>query len=174
MNPTPDPLDERLARLRTELQPPRDPWPSIRARLGAQQVEEPPPQQQRPQRPQRPRWLAPVALAASVALVSLLLGRREAPPGVPDVLYADHPVPGAIVAAEYERLLPALAPETRQRVEQALQTIRDAEAQIVSALAEDPGNPLLLRLRQRAAQREIDLMTTVTRDAVAELPRSET
>lgn len=171
MNPTPDPLDERLARLRTELQPPRDPWPSIRARLGAQQAEEPPAQQQ--PRPQRPRWLAPVALAASVALVSLLLGRREAPPGVPDVLYAN-PVPGAIVAAEYERLLPALAPETRQRVEQALQTIRDAEAQIVSALAEDPGNPLLLRLRQRAAQREIDLMTTVTRDAVAELPRSET
>ena len=70
--------------------------------------------------------------------------------------------------------MPQLAPGTRQRVEQALETIRRAEADIVAALAEDPSNPLLLRLRQRAAQQEIDLMTTITRDAVAELPRSET
>jgi hypothetical protein len=78
------------------------------------------------------------------------------------------------VESDYDRLLPQLAPQTRQRVEQALGTIRRAEADIAAALAEDPGNPLLLRLRQRAAQREIDLMTTVTRDAVAELPRNET
>ena len=70
--------------------------------------------------------------------------------------------------------MPQLAPETRQRVQQALDTIRRAETEIVAALAEDPSNPLLLRLRQRTARQQIDLMTTVTRDAVAELPRSET
>lgn len=175
MNPTPDPIDTRLAGLRTELPPARDLWPGIRAQLGSQQQPE-------PQRASRSRWAAPAALAACVALAAVLLLRREpAAPAIADasphaaaVREAAYREARANVESDYDRLLPQLAPQTRQRVEQALGTIRRAEADIAAALAEDPGNPLLLRLRQRAAQREIDLMTTVTRDAVAELPRNET
>lgn len=194
MNPSPDPLDTRLAELPRTVAPARDLWPAIRERLGspegAQERQPPPPQRIAA----RPRWrpttalTAGVALAAGVALVSLLLMPRDpstaelartgagAHPTMPasearDVAFLQA---RAAVESDYERLMPQLAPRTRQRVEQALETIRRAEADIVAALAEDPSNPLLLRLRQRTAQQEIDLMTTVTRDAVAELPRSET
>ena len=192
MNPSPDPLDTRLAQLPRTVAPARDLWPAIRERLGSSEGSGEP---QPPQRiAARPRWrpttalTAGAALAAGVALVSLLLMPRD--PSTAEVASTGagaHPTTAAseardaaflqaraAVESDYERLMPQLAPGTRQRVEQALETIRRAEADIVAALAEDPSNPLLLRLRQRAAQQEIDLMTTITRDAVAELPRSET
>jgi hypothetical protein len=187
VNPSTDPLDTRLAQLPRTVAPARDLWPAIHDRLGSSEGAQEP--QRPPQRiAARPRWLpttaltAGVALAAGVALVSLLLMPRD--PSTAEVANATRQASDArdaaflqaraAVESDYERLMPQLAPGTRQRVEQALETIRRAEADILAALTEDPSNPLLLRLRQRAAQRQIDLMTTITRDAVAELPRSET
>jgi hypothetical protein len=70
--------------------------------------------------------------------------------------------------------LAVLAPETRTRIEQNLEVIRRANADIRAALAADPNSPLLHQLLESTWQQEIDLYTTVGRNVSPALPRTQT
>ncbi len=162
-------LDAALASLPLEIAPARELWPAIRQATHS---------------PARNRW--PVAVAASVALCSLVgalswsVWRHTA-----DELVATQPATVAVGSrhlvsydlpqdAEYqaaratlertfEERLTMLAPATRERVQQDLQIIRKANADIREALRADPASPLLLQLLRSTWQQEINLYTTVAR-----------
>ena len=141
----------------------RDLWPNIAAELT-----------QRPNSSALMRWFVPTALAASIALVSGTLWLRS----------FQTPTPSAVdsytflqVRAElqptFSAALTNLAPATRTRVLQNLDIIRNAEADIADALADDPSNPLLLELRQRTHEHEIELMTSLPPNDSIQPSRSE-
>lgn len=96
-------LRRRLAQLPRELEPARDLWPGVSARIAPRAV--------RPRR--HTRWLGGLALAASLSLVAVLALapdslRRAAPRQVADV----HPmlIQADALAAEYDGAMRALGP----------------------------------------------------------------
>ena len=180
-------LDARLAALPTEAAPSRDLWPGILTAISAE-----------PRRlgALRPRW--PLALAAGV-LVALAagylgwLGGRQAPAapvaggsaevnraeaqrlvgwGAP--LGRDYLATRAALEQTYSDRLQLLAPKTRARIERDLQTIRDANTDIQSALAADPQSPVLNRLLESIWRQEFDLYATVARIADPAAQRTRT
>jgi len=173
-------VDEALARLPRELTPARDLWPTIAQATGPGAARE---------RPETglvrwPRW--PVALAASLALVSLVaalswsvLRERPATALLAQDGAAPKPVKWTMVSFEapqsaaflsartalqntYQERLAMLAPATRARVQADLETIRKANADIRDALSRDPASPLLQQLLRSTWQQEIDLYTGVS------------
>ena len=166
-SPRHESLDTALASLPLEVAPSRDLWPGIRqATLGET----------------RNRW--PVAVAASVALFALIgtlswSVRRHtagysvaAQPAIVSsgsrhlVSYdlsqdAHYQATRATLKRTFEERLTLLAPATRERVQQDLQIIRKANADIRDALGADPASPLLLQLLRSTWQQEINLYTTV-------------
>lgn len=80
----------------------------------------------------------------------------------------------AAMEESFREGLAVLAPETRTRIEQNLELIRRANADIRAALAADPNSTLLHQLLESTWQQEIDLYTTVSRNVDPALARNET
>jgi hypothetical protein len=155
-------VDAALASLPAEIAPPRDLWPAIARTTGHA----------------RPRpW--PVALAASLALFTLVgalswsvwqrpPAQLAVAPAAGRALGYELPQDAAYVATRaalehtFAERLPLLAPATRARVQQDLELVRRANADIRDALRSDPASPLLLLLLRSTWQQEFNLYTTVT------------
>lgn len=163
-------LDEALGRLPQGIEPARDLWPAVEARL-----------EPRTDRPAR-RWLWPAAAAVLLmvgsSLITANLLRRDepavatAPPAQANVTYAAAFGPGQTLdptyyAARQElvRTLSArierLPPETRQQLEKNLAEMRRASAEINVALELSPGDPLLEELLLNAYQDELAVLASV-------------
>lgn len=161
-------VEAALASLPVEIAPARDLWPAIEQSTGSAGSR---------------RW--PLALAAAVALFTLVGALswsvwRHAPVE----LVADVPpaaMPRAARPASYElpqdaayqatrtalartfaERLALLAPHTRERVQNDLEVIRKANADIRDALRQDPASPVLLQLLRSTWQQEISVYTTVS------------
>lgn len=170
-------VDEALTQLPREQTPGRELWPAIALAMQGDE-----PAANSLAHGSRSPW--PAALAASLALAALLgaltwsVWHSRAP-----TLMATDPLPGSANGAhpvsfelpqdaDYlaaraalertfaERLM-LLAPATRTRVQNDLEVIRKANADIRDALAHDPASPLLLQLLRSTWQQEINLYTTV-------------
>ncbi len=178
-----DPLLAQAATLPREIQPERDLWPGIAARL-----------ERTGNRRWQPRW--PMALAAGLAIatVSALLtgGLLQEPDGAPGPMLAGEPA-AAIVPVRYgpnsglgpdqlqardellrqfEARLAELGPETRATVLRNLEIIQRAADEIDAALAEDPGSGLLTGLLLNAFQQELDLYSRVVTSGGAPIRRT--
>lgn len=162
-------LDEALAALPRELDPPRDLWRDIEAQLE-------------PRRPtgRQPRWPTLMALAASlgvVAVAGVLAFQHWALPGgpqAPAVVANGTPepwLPAEFLAAEaayrqvraervsaLEARLDALPAETRAVVERSLATIAEAQAELRAALAEAPTDPVLQGLLLTVYSQEMAIL----------------
>lgn len=163
-------LDQVLGRLPRSLEPGRDLWPAIEARLES-----------RARRVRRGAWQAAAALLliASSSLLTAGLMRRDVPrvaggpaPGTQD---AAHPVvygpayamdPGYLAArqqlsAMLESRIDRLPASARQKLEANLAEIRRATAEINAALALQPGEPLLEELLLNTYQDELAVLASV-------------
>jgi hypothetical protein len=182
-------VDEALARLPRELTPARDLWPAVAQATGPGAAREGP----EPGLGRWPRW--PVALAASLALVSLVAALswsvlRQQPatallaqdsaastPAKRTMVSFEAPQNAAFLSARaalentYRERIAMLAPATRARVQADLETIRNANADIRDALSRDPASPLLLQLLRSTWQQEIDLYTDVSQSTEPMLTR---
>ncbi|MEZ5498253.1 MAG: hypothetical protein R3E77_02360 [Steroidobacteraceae bacterium] len=160
----------RLEALEQEIDPRRDLWPEVEARLGAAPAA------------RRPRWQLPAALAAGVALigVGILAGRT---------LQSSAPVPGAtaqsagllpvsVQDADYRRTrtalladlgkrLAELPPATQDMVGASLRTIQRSIEDLQRALGREPANALLQELLLDAYQDEMQILATVQESALA-------
>jgi len=142
-------LDARLAAMDREIPLRRDLWPGIAAELRSESTAP----------AARRRWW-PAAIAAGIALVSVSLWLQRPRPASPPIAdQSGFQQVRAELQPGFAASLADLEPATRALVLKNLKIIRDAEAEIAAALASDPSNPLLLELRQRAHDHEIDLMT---------------
>lgn len=158
--------------LRTELEPERDLWPGIAARLA-------------PARPRRVnRWLLAGLAAALLVAAGVTLGRRSIEPRTVVARTAEAPSAPAGPAlaayaasdaalervrvelrAEVERRSSELPDATRRVVDDNLATIDRAIAEIEQALAAHPDDPELARTYVQYRQREIDFLRRVNRSA---------
>lgn len=164
-------LDEALAGLSKSLEPGRDLWPAIEARLE--------PRESRAGR----AWLwaaaAGVLLIVGSSLMTATLLQREAdrvaqqPPARSEPAYA--PVafgPGYTLDPAYDaarrdllRTLSArierLPPDARRQLEKNLSELRRASAEINAALELSPGDPLLEELLINTYQDELAVLASV-------------
>jgi hypothetical protein len=193
-------LDEALASVRRDVQPTRDLWPQIARELGERDdraagrpTDLAAARAARRAPAVRVPW--PLALAASLGVVCLVgalywsvihgpgaaqLVARGASPAVPGSTPVSFGPPdnAAYVAASaalertFNERLKLLAPATRARVQADLETIRRANADLRSALAQDPASPLLLQLLHSTWQQEIDLYTSVAQSTEPLLRRT--
>jgi hypothetical protein len=165
------PLDTALDALPRSIEPERDLWPAIEARLEARDV-----------RAGR-RWLWPAAAAVLLvvgsSLITATLLRDDEPlvarraPAAGQVGYATAAFgPGQTLDPAYEsarqdlaRTLSAridrLPPDARRQVEKNLAEIRRAGAEINAALELSPGDPLLEELLLNAYQDELAVLASV-------------
>ena len=177
--------DERkvssLRELSPAIEPPRDLWPQIEARINAERSTAPA-AQSRP-RAVPPRWLAAAAVVASVA-VGVWIGRSLLPASRPgaqspisasrtsfadaptafDVAYVSDPRYQRDRAALMKTLqarLAALPPPARAKVMASLAAIQGAKQDLQSALGKDPGNALLQELLVNTYQDEMRVLTDV-------------
>jgi hypothetical protein len=170
-NASTTPLDTALDALPQSLEPERDLWPAIEARLEPREV-----------RAGR-RWLWPAAAAALLVVGSSLITAtllRDDEPLVAQRTPADRQLgyasaafgPGQTLDPAYEtarqdlaRTLAAridrLPPDARRQVEKNLAEIRRASAQINEALELSPGDPLLEELLLNAYQDELAVLASV-------------
>lgn len=162
---------EALRELPRSIEPARDLWPDIEARLTPRTTVAPP----------APRRWGLGAIAASVLvafLVGLLLGRQApdgaAPPASGETLtLAEAAAPARAVALEAtEReyraawksfgpvgLAPtALQPETVEALARSWQTMKDAENALLTALDEHPDNPFLADKLLELRGQQLDFM----------------
>jgi len=179
--------DERrvgsLRELSPAVEPPRDLWPQIEARINAERRSAPA-AQPRPARarPLPPRWLAAAAVVASVA-VGVWIGRSLLPapgPGVQspgsarasfaaaptalDVAYVSDPRyqrDRAALMKSLQTRLAALPPAARAKVMASLAAIQRAKQDLQSALGKDPGNALLQELLVNTYQDEMRVLTDI-------------
>ncbi len=180
--------DERkvgsLRELSPAIEPARDLWPQIEARINAERsitAAAPP----RPARARAvpPRWLAAAAVVASVA-VGVWIGRSLLPASRPgaqspinpsrasfvdaptalDVAYVSDPRYQRDRAALMKTLqarLAALPPLARAKVMASLAAIQGAKQDLQNALGKDPGNALLQELLVNTYQDEMRVLTDV-------------
>lgn len=171
----PDSLRWQLRALRRDETPATDLWPGIAPRLTTQPLAAPRPRQ---------RWLAPVALAASLLLVVGAVGlwqRGEQAPARPAFASADHgqaaapsPTTAVVADATRDRGLAAEAEGMHRQYQAAIRELaprpvpaslapvlndldRNA-ALILDALNKAPDSPQLLDQLRRTYDRRIDLM----------------
>ncbi len=176
-----------LGELPQSLEPGRDLWPQIEARL--QQARRDGAADTRTAAPRRSvplRWLAAAAMVASVAL-GVWIGRALLPATAPAAATAQHDSspgvapwltsPTALDAAyvsdpRYERQraallrslqarLAALPPPSRDKVMASLAAIEKAKQDLEQALGKDPGNALLQELLVNTYQDEMRVLTDV-------------
>jgi len=187
--------DERrvssLRELSPAIEPARDLWPQIEARINAERRAAPGARGAQPH-PVRTRavplrWLAAAAVVASVA-VGVWIGRSLLPAarpgtGVASALNASRGTPATVDAPtaldvtyisdpRYQRdraalmrslqaRLSALPPPARAKVMASLAAIRRAKDDLESALGKDPGNALLQELLVNTYQDEMRVLTDV-------------
>jgi hypothetical protein len=182
----------RAARaLPDEIRPPRDAWPAIAARIGAEDAAP------------AGRWRLAGAIAAAVALVAIsslvTIWLTDEP--APVVVHQGSPNGGLATTARslpleasfgagftlgprYERArqeltrdlesqLAALPEDTRALVNRNLAQIRAALAEINEELSEDPNNVLLQQLLLAAYQDELAVLMNVNRMAQTLPTRTE-
>ncbi len=172
-----------LRELPPAIEPARDLWPQIEARINAERSTAPA-AQSRP-RAVPPRWLAAAAVVASVA-VGVWIGRSLLPaarsrPGVESAISASRATaagaPTALDVAyvpdpryEHDRAalmwslqarLAALPPPARAKVMASLAAIHRAKEDLENALGKDPGNALLQELLVNTYQDEMRVLTDV-------------
>lgn len=182
--------DERkvksLGELSPGIEPARDLWPGIEARLKAPMATMPPEAAHPAARPRlaQLRWLAAAAMVASVA-VGVWIGRDLLPlsdgAAVPPQLGAVHPgaanPDGALKASyvsdpRYQRdraellkslqaRLEAMPAPARAKVTASLAAITHAKEDLESALGKDPSNALLQELLINTYQDEMRALTDV-------------
>jgi hypothetical protein len=158
-----EPPVEGVGELSHFLDPPRDLWPGIEARL-------------RSRRAGNRRWGVVYQLAAAVALMvlggalsQLLWPGLASGPGAADALLAAVSAEPAFTEAEYLRAKEALwlsaygrrqdlSPATLRVVERNLKVIDEAIQELRQALAEDPGNHHLAGLLYANHRRSIHLL----------------
>jgi hypothetical protein len=178
--------DERkvgsLRELSAGIEPARDLWPQIEARITAQRSTAPaaPPRPARVRLP--PRWLAAAAVVASLA-VGVWIGRSLLPaarPGVQspisaratradaptalDVAYVSDPRyqrDRAALMKSLQARLAVLPPAARAKVLASLAAIERAKQDLESELGKDPGNALLQELLVNTYQDEMRVLTDV-------------
>jgi hypothetical protein len=170
-----------LAELPTTIEPGRDLWPAIEARLKSQSPSLPP-QAAVSARFTRLRWLAAAAMVASVA-VGVWIGRDLWPlPGAgtgSGPLTAQHALTGgAAVNAAYmsdpryrreraqlmqsvQAQLETMPAPTRAKVAASLAVIESAKKDLENALGKDPSNALLQELLINTYQDEMRVLTDV-------------
>ena len=187
--------DERkvssLCELSPAIEPARDLWPQIEARINEERRTAPGAMAAQP-RPVRARavplrWLAAAAVVASVA-VGVWIGRSLLPAaspgaGVESPLSASRGTPAATDAPtaldvayvpdpRYQRdraalmqslqaRLAALPPPARAKVMASLAAIQGAKQDLQNALGKDPGNALLQELLVNTYQDEMRVLTDV-------------
>ena len=180
--------DERkvgsLRELSPAIEPARDLWPQIEARINAERsaAAAAPPRAARA-RAVPPRWLAAAALVASVA-VGVWIGRSLLPAARPgaqfpisasranfadaptalDVAYVSDPRyqrDRAALMRSLQARLATLPPAARAKVMASLAAIRRAKEDLESALGRDPGNALLQELLVNTYQDEMRVLTDV-------------
>ena len=170
-----------LRDLSPSIDPPRDLWPQIEARLKAEQAAAAPVSAAPARRRGAPvRWLAAAAMVASVAL-GVWIGRDVLPiPGLGSAgapLTAANPGAGTVNAAyvvdpRYQRdraqlvqslqaRLDAMPPAARTKVTASLATIEKAKEDLEQALGKDPSNALLQELLVNTYQDEMRALTDV-------------
>jgi hypothetical protein len=164
-----DKLMADAAKLATGIAPERDLWPGIEAAIA--------PPARRSRTPYFAQAAAVLVLVAGSSLLTYLVVDKE-----PMVI--ERPVPAGLVledasfGGQYELSsgyklartnlqvqmqseLAKLSPEARAEVEQNLGVIRDAIAEINTALAEEPGNALLQELLLKTYREELAVMRKV-------------
>ena len=139
-------LRAAVARLPTEIQPPRDLWPAIDR-----------------QRPRSRSWI-PLAAAAALA-VSLVTGRILVPPPAPVPAEAAWREELSTANTSFREALdasPDLDPEVRAVIEKNLADIDRAIAEIENALKQNPSSPMLQKALVAMEQQRIDVLRTIT------------
>ena len=173
-----------LAELPAAIEPPRDLWPGIEARLKAQTPVAGTGSARAPTRLGQLRWLAAAAMVASVA-VGVWIGRDLVPLSTPAASVAQLSAPeatppqqaGAVDAAfvndpRYARQraellqslqarLDAMPQPARAKVTASLAAIETAKKDLESALGKDPSNALLQELLINTYQDEMRALTDV-------------
>jgi hypothetical protein len=171
------------------VQPPRDLWAGIEARIGAERLSAVEPVQSPvTRRPARLRWLAAAAMVGTLA-VGVWIGRSSLPSVAPTQppLASTKPVTtqpstannaSALVQAAYlsdpkfrqtreelvkslQARLDSLPPESRAKVVASLETIDKSKQDLEDALGKDPTNALLQELLLNTYQDEMRVLTTV-------------
>jgi hypothetical protein len=171
-----------LRELSPAIEPARDLWPQIEARITEERRTAPGAMGAQP-RPARARavplrWLAAAALVASVA-VGVWIGRSLLPAARPaagvesaisdaptalDVTYMSDPRyqrDRAALMRSLQARLAALPPPARAKVMASLAAIRRAKEDLERALGKDPGNALLQELLVNTYQDEMRVLTDV-------------
>lgn len=172
-------LDGRLARLAREIEPRRDLWPAIAARLSEADDEA--------ASSRRPRFAyAWWQLGAAVLLVGLssavtyfvTVREQTAVAHVAAVEFVQHELgasaylPVGYVQARqelttaFDESVSRLSPATRQVVEANLRDIERSLKEIGTALARDPGNATLQQLLVAASSQELQYLDEVRRLAL--------
>jgi hypothetical protein len=180
-----------LRELPQSIEPGRDLWPMIEARITEEQAARPrtgdPHRVDARRGVVRLRWLSLAAMVASVA-VGVWIGRsllptagRVAPaPNTTSAATGNSALPGAPTALDaayvsdprYQRQraallrslqaqLATLPPATRDKVTASLATIEKAKEDLEQALGKDPGNALLQELLINTYQDEMRVLTDV-------------
>ena len=171
---------QSLSELSAAIEPPRDLWPEIEARLkSAASAAAPPPARARVA---QLRWLAAAAMVASVA-VGVWIGRDLGPLGTrvtapPAATNLTGMSEGAAVDAAYvsdpryrheraqllkslQAQLDAMPEPARAKVTASLAAIETAKKDLESALGKDPSNALLQELLINTYQDEMRVLTDV-------------
>lgn len=192
----PDRLEEALSQLPRGIEPGRDLWPGIAARL------EPRSEPARVRAVPRWAWAAAAAMVLVVAssIVTATLMRREAAmtartaptaQSAPEVVQAvagsattafgpGHRVGPAylanrrVLARELEGRLARLPPEGREQLAKNIAELRRASAEINAALELHPGDPLLEELLFNIYQDEISVLANVDRLTAADTKTAPT
>jgi len=159
------------------IEPARDLWPQIEARIGRNGVRAVAAGGARRGAVAPLRWLAAAAMVGCVA-VGVWIGRSMLPGVAPAPLaQSARPESGALQTAwvsdpryqrEREQLmrslgaqLAALPPASRAKVMASLATIQQAKQELEGALGRDPGNALLQELLVNTYQDEMRVLTDV-------------
>lgn len=177
-------LDAQAAELPRSIEPERDLWPDIQARIDAGRGATDPQARESHSR----IWTFAAGMAASAMVALLVVHALRGDVQEPDTFVVDAeppataaPVPSDPVETllveptwisgveqvsndlrtDYEASLDMLSDETRQVVEENLAQIHDSLAKIHAALAKDPSNAALHRLLASTYQQELNLISSI-------------
>jgi hypothetical protein len=172
------------------VEPPRDLWAGIEARIKAEAQsaeKEAPPVRAAPGRPAQLRWLAVAAMIGALA-VGVWIGRsvlptvgptpQPVPPGTGTVAQTQPSNAATLIQAAYlvdpkfreqraallkslEAKLASLPPDSRAKVLDSLATLHKSMQDLEAALGKDPTNALLQELLLNTYQDEMRVLTTV-------------
>lgn len=187
-----DAVLRQVARLPGSVEPARDLWPAVEAKIRARRQPAP-----LPRRTLSWQWaLAAGTAIASVSVLFTWLALRNPEAGAPVVQTAGTQAPAgasslqpvsygsyarlgpeylevrAQLSAEFQQRVAQLPPDTRDQVARNLAVIQQAAADIDAALARDPSSRLLNRLLLSTYQDELALYSHVTAAAQRPLERT--